>query len=146
MILNQDFREFIALLNAHHVEYLVVGGYAVAFHGHPRFTGDLDLWIRASSENAVRVIAVLHDFGFSSFGFQPDDLTGENQILQLGYPPVRIDIMTTVDGVGFDECYKQKDVVSVGSLSINIIDLEHLKANKRATGRLRDLDDLEHLT
>lgn len=107
-MLNQDFKEFIKSLNDNHVRYLVIGGYAVAFHGHPRYTKDIDVWIEMSPENAARMVKALEQFGFGSLGLKMDDFTTPDQIIQLGYPPSRIDILTTPAGVEFASCYEAR--------------------------------------
>ncbi|MEO1403807.1 MAG: DUF6036 family nucleotidyltransferase [Cyanobacteria bacterium J06635_1] len=144
-MLSQDFKEFIELLNKHEVRYLVIGGYAVALHGHPRYTKDLDIWIEIEATNAQRLMNALTDFGFGSVGLSPDDFTAPDQVIQLGYPPNRIDLVTTPDGVGFETCYRSKIKVSISGIQVDFIDLENLKLNKRASGRLQDLADLESL-
>lgn len=144
-MLNPDFREFVQLLNAHDVKYLVVGGYAVAFHGYPRYTKDIDLWVQIDERNADRIVAVLHEFGFGSLGLKPEDFLSPDQIIQLGYPPARIDLITSLPGVDFDECYRSRVEVEIDGVSVPFIDLDHLKDNKRASGRLQDLADLENL-
>src|ERR1700751_2147268 len=100
MELNPDFKEFIELLNVHKVEYLVVGGYAVGFHGRPRYTGDIDFWIAISRENASKIIRVLKEFGFESIGIKEEEFLKEDLVLQLGYEPCRIDILTSLTGIG----------------------------------------------
>ncbi|MDP2981830.1 MAG: hypothetical protein Q8O92_00685 [Candidatus Latescibacter sp.] len=144
-MLNQDFKEFIQLLNENRVEYLVVGGYAVGFHGHPRYTKDLDIWIKISQDNARKVLFVIGQFGFGSLGLTNEDFLIPGQIIQMGYLPVRIDIISTVDGVDFDECYKNKEEIEIDGTKVYFIDLENLKKNKKTTGRLQDLADLENL-
>lgn len=144
-MLNPDFREFIESLNDNGVRYLVVGGYAVAFHGHPRYTKDFDVWIEMSEANAARMVAALEQFGFGSLGLTAADFLVPDQIIQLGYPPNRIDILTTLPGVEFSECYPSRIVVDIDGLPVNFIDLENLKRTKRASGRLQDLADLEYL-
>lgn len=144
-MLSKDFKEFIALLNAHNVRYLVVGGYAVAFHGYPRYTKDLDVWIELSTENAASLLRALEEFGFGSVGLKSEDFLESNQVIQLGYPPNRIDIVTALTDVKFDDCYAARIEVDIQGLKINLIDLEHLKQNKRATGRPQDLADAENL-
>jgi hypothetical protein len=144
-MLSKDFREFVALLNAHGVEYLVVGGYAMAIYGRPRQTGDLDIWVRRDHENSQRIMAALTDFGFGALGLAAADFEAPEQGVQLGYPPFRIDLMTAIDGVSFDEAWPTRFEYRLGELSIPFIGLEALKANKRATGRPRDIDDLENL-
>lgn len=144
-MLSKDFKEFIELLNEHNVKYLLVGGYAVAFHGHPRYTKDLDVWIELSPENADKVIKSLEKFGFGLLGLKPGDFLESDQIIQLGYPPNRIDILTTLKKLKFESCYKVRVEVEIQGLKINFIDLESLKQNKLATGRPQDLADVENL-
>jgi len=145
MVLSPDFREFIQSLNDNGVRYLVVGGYAVAFYGYPRYTKDLDVWIEMSEENARRMVKALDQFGFGSLGLTVEDFLTPDQIIQLGYPPNRIDILTTLPGVEFSDCYPFRTVVDVEGLPVNFIDLDNLKRTKRASGRFQDLADLEHL-
>jgi hypothetical protein len=144
-MLNRDFKEFVASFNAHAVEYLVVGGYALAAHGRPRYTGDIDLWIRATHDNAVRVLAALADFGFAGLNITADDLMRPDNVIQLGYPPRRIDLLTSIDGVGFEACHAQRQNFVFDSVELPIIGLADFKANKRASGRKQDLADLEAL-
>lgn len=144
-MLSKDFKEFIELLNEHNVKYLVVGGYAVAFHGYPRYTKDLDVWIELSPDNADNVLKALEEFGFGSLGLKPEDFLEGGQIIQLGYPPNRIDILMTLKEIEFEECYRARVEVDIQGLKINFIDLENLKHNKRATGRTQDLADAENL-
>jgi predicted nucleotidyltransferase len=143
-MLNRDFKEFAESLHARGVEYLIVGGYALAAHGHPRYTGDIDFWIQRTPENLERLLMALKDFGFGSLGLSTHDFTPDS-VIQLGQPPRRIDLMTTIDGVDFDRCYARRETVELAGLRLNIIGLEDFKANKRATGRLKDLADLEGL-
>lgn len=144
-MLTSDFKEFVALFNSNQVDYLVVGGYALAAYGHPRYTGDLDFWIGTDPANAEKVVVSLAQFGFSSLGIQVEDLTLPNQVLQLGYAPARIDLLTSIDGVTFAECHARKIVVKIDGLDICFISQDDFKRNKRATGRLKDLADLEAL-
>ncbi len=144
-MLNQDFKEFIRSLNGSEVRYLVVGGYAVAFHGYPRYTKDLDVWIDMSSENAERIIASLQRFGFKDLDLDSTDLQEPDSVIQLGYPPVRIDLITSMEGVIFDECYASRVEAVIDDVLVPFIDLPHLKQNKEATGRHQDLADLENL-
>ena len=145
MVLNQDFREFIELLNVKKVKYLVVGGYAVAYHGYPRYTKDIDLWIWLDRQNAERVIEVLKDFGFDSLGIQTEDLLDPENVIQLGYPPARIDLLTDLSGVEFEDCYSKREKVSIESTTVNFIDLDSLIKTKLATNRPQDLVDAEKL-
>lgn len=144
-VLNPDFKEFLRSLDTNKVRYLVVGGYAVALHGYPRYTKDLDIWIDAAPENAKRVVQAIADFGFASLDLRVDDFVQPDMIIQLGYPPNRIDLLTSLPGVAFDEAFDAHIVVAIDGQSIRFIDLEHLKRNKRASGRYQDLADLEQL-
>jgi hypothetical protein len=144
-MLNQDFKEFIQLLNDNQVRYLIVGGYAVALHGYPRYTKDIDIWIGLTQENATRIVKALDQFGFASLGLKENDFLVEDQIIQLGYAPNRIDIITTLQGVTFEECYDKRLLVEIDGVKVSFIDLDNLRKNKRATGRLQDLADLEKL-
>lgn len=143
--MSKDFKEFIALLNSNKVAYLIVGGYAVGFHGYPRYTGDLDIWVQMSVENANRLINTLADFGFGRANFSIDDFLRPYQILQLGYPPFRIDIITSIDGVIFEECYVHHVLMKVDELLVPIIGIADLRKNKLATGRSKDRLDWENL-
>ena len=144
-MLNQDFKEFIQSLNDNHVRYLVIGGYAVALHGYPRYTKEIDIWIEMSSENAAKMVRALKQFGFGSLGLKAADFLVPDQIIQLGYPPNRIDLMTTPPGVDFETCYASRVRVVIDDVTVNFIDLENLKKSKKAAGRLQDLADLENL-
>ena len=145
MILAQDFEDFIALLNKHKVQYLVVGGYALALHGKPRHTGDLDIWINITDKNATRVLKCIKAFGFGMLGFTKDDFMEPGYVNQIGYPPLRIDILTSIDGVGFDEAYANKIMVVENEVTIPFISLQELIKNKKATGRPQDLLDVKQL-
>ena len=145
MAFNKDFKEFIQLLNDHEVLYLVVGGYAVAFHGYPRYTKDIDLWIWLDEGNAEKLLNVLDDFGFGSLDLKVEDFLSPEQVIQLGYPPNRIDILTDLKGVDFKQCYSSRVEFSIEGTKINFIDLGNLKKSKKATGCHQDLADLENL-
>ena len=147
MELDPDFTEFLRFCGAHRVRYLVVGGYAVAAHGHPRFTKDLDIWIAIDADNAARLLVALQEFGFGSLGLAAEDFTQPNAVVQLGYPPKRIDILTSASGVDFAECYTRRVDVAVTGLDrpVPFIGTNDLVANKVATGRLQDLADVEAL-
>lgn len=140
-----DFREFIELLNRNEVLYLVVGGYAVGIHGHPRYTGDLDIWLLREKENATRILKVVKEFGFGSLGITEDDLTKEGIVIQLGYPPLRIDLLTAIDGVSFHECYPHRKTITIDGLQVHFIGYNDLIKNKKASGRHQDLGDIENL-
>ena len=144
-MLSQDFREFVASLSANGVRYLVVGGYAVALHGHPRYTKDLDVWLEATPDNAARMVGALEAFGFGSLGLAESDFLVPDQVIRLGLPPNRIDLLTSLSGVEFAACYPARMQVDIDGLPVDFIDLENLKKNKRAVGRSQDLADLENL-
>ncbi len=145
-MLNHDFKEFIASLNDKGVRYLVVGGYAVALHGHPRYTKDLDVWIEMEKSNAARLLEALEQFGFGSLGLQVEDFLTADQVVQLGYPPCRIDLLLSLQGVEFEDCYASRVRVAFDGVAVDFIDVESLKRNKQATGRLQDLADVENLS
>jgi hypothetical protein len=145
MEVQPDFRELLALFNAHHVEYLIVGGYALAFHGAPRFTGDLDIFVKPDPGNAQRILAALKAFGFASVGLSTSDFARLDQVVQLGVPPVRIDLLTSLTGVSWDEAFADRTPGSYGGVPVDYIGREQFIANKRATGRKKDLADLEGL-
>lgn len=143
--LQADLREFIILLNSHDVEYVVVGGHAVAFHGHPRFTGDIDFLIRTTPENVSRVLAVLNAFGFGNLGIVEQDLLDRGRILQLGQPPNRIDVLTSISGVDFDSAWEKRVQTLMDDQPVALLGWDELIRNKRAAGRQKDLADLEKL-
>jgi predicted nucleotidyltransferase len=145
MPLAPDFKEFLSLLNSEKVEYLLVGGYAVSFYGYPRPTGDLDIWIAISKENGERVQRVVERFGFPGGGAALEEFLKPDQILRMGVPPIRIEILTGVSGVRFSECYKRRTETTIDTVRVSVIAREDLLANKRAAGRHKDLNDLEHL-
>ena len=144
-MLNQDFKEFIQLLNDNQVRYLVVGGYAVALHGYPRYTKDIDIWVELAQENASHIVSALEQFGFASLELNISDFLVEDQVIQLGYAPNRIDMITSLPGVTFAECYNKRLSVEIDGVKVDFIDLDNLRKNKKATGRLQDLADLENL-
>lgn len=144
-MLNEDFKEFVGLLNSNRVDYLIVGGYALAAYGHPRYTGDLDFWIGTDPDNARRLLGALAQFGFGALGIGLADLTTPNRVIQLGYPPRRIDLLTSIDGVTFAPSFERRLVVELDGQSLNFIALEDFKTNKRASGRHKDLADLDAL-
>ena len=143
--LSPDFKEFLKLLSAHQVEYLLIGGYAVGYHGYPRATVDMDIWISMHPDNADRIVAVLKEFGFNPPELSPVMFLKEWQIIRLGVPPVRIEIATTISGVNFSECYAERVTDVLDGVEVNLISLKHIKANKKASGRHQDLADLEKL-
>jgi len=143
--LPQDFKEFLRLLNAHKVEYLLIGGYAVAYFGYPRATADMDIWIAMNPANAGKTVAALKEFGFDLPDLSVELFLKEWQIIRLGVPPVRIEISTTISGVNFEECFAERVSGELDGEKVNLISLNHLKANKRAAGRHQDLADLDNL-
>lgn len=145
LVLSPDFKEFLQSLNANGVRYRVVGGYAVAMHGHPRYTKDFDLWIEPTLANGKRLVRALTDFGFASLGLSAEVFTQREQVIQLGYPPNRIDLLTDLVGVTFRACYRQRVLMAFDDIAIPVIDVESLKSNKRAAGRPQDLADADNL-
>jgi hypothetical protein len=143
--LQSDLREFIGLLNSLKVEYLVVGGHAVAFHGHPRFTGDIDFFVRSTPENADRVLRALDAFGFGSLGITAADLTEPSRVVQLGRPPNRIDILTSISGVEFESAWASRAPADLDGQAVNFIGVDELLKNKQASGRPKDLADAAKL-
>jgi len=145
MEIQPDFRELLRLFNAHKVNYLIVGAYALAFHGVPRYTGDIDIFIQPEPENSRRIIAALNEFGFASLGLTPEDFEKPDQIIQLGVPPVQINLITSIMGVSWDEAFSGRVKGKYGDIPVNYIGRKHLIMNKRALGRKKDLADLEAL-
>lgn len=140
-----DFKEFLSLLRSHGVEYLLIGGYAVGYHGYPRATQDMDIWIAIHPQNAKRMVAALQEFGFDTPELSVDLFLQDKSIVRMGIPPMRIEVVTTISGVRFEECYVERVVTTIDEVEVNLISLHHLKVNKKASGRYKDLDDLEHL-
>ena len=145
MVLNPDFKEFLQSKNDNKVRYLVAGGYAVALHGYPRYTKDLDIWIEPERKNAEKLIIALENFSFASLELTVEDFLEADTIIQLGHPPIRIDLLTSLTGVVFQVCFKSRQVVDVEGIKVNFLDLENLKRNKQAVGRPQDLADLDNL-
>lgn len=143
---SKDFEEFLKLLNLSNVRYLVVGGYAFAIHARPRFTGDMDIFIDSEEHNAKTVLEVLERFGLGNAGITLEDLTKPDRVIQLGYPPLRIDLLTSISGVTFLSAWDNKVVGRYGKQTVYFIGKEDLIKNKKASGRKRDLLDLEDLT
>ena len=145
MPLNNDLREFVGLLNSNGVEYLVVGAFAVAFHGFPRYTADLDLLIRPTAENAERVMHALAQFGFGNLGISAKDLQSPGQVIQLGVQPNRLDLLTAISGVNFEDAWASSREAELEGISTRFIGREALIRNKESTGRAKDLGDAEEL-
>jgi predicted nucleotidyltransferase len=140
-----DFKDFLKLLNDHQVEYLLIGGYAVGYHGYPRATADMDIWIAIHPQNADKLLSALKSFGFDLPELSADLFLHEDKIVRMGVPPIRIEIMTTISGVNFKECFAERVVDTLDGVVVNLIDLKHLIINKRASGRHKDLNDVENL-
>ncbi len=145
MEVQPDFKELLELFNAHKVEYMIVGGYALAFHGAPRFTGDIDIFVRSDTENALHVIDALSEFGFGDLGLKAEDFNFPDKVVQLGVPPVRVDLITSLTGVTWEEAYSHRTKGMFGDVSVYFIGLKEFISNKKATGRKKDLADLEAL-
>ena len=143
--LAKDFKEFLKLLSSNGVEYLLIGGYAVSAYGHIRATNDLDVWVRISPDNAIRIDRALREFGFASTGLSPRMFLEQNSVVRMGVPPLRIEILTTISGVDFDECYSERQEAKFEEMMIPMISLARLRQNKAASGRAKDLADLEGL-
>lgn len=143
--LPSDFREFLKLLNVHDVRYLLIGGYAVNYHGYVRATADMDIWVKPDGSNASRMVTVFKEFGFDVDELHPNLFLNPDNVIRLGMPPLRIEIMSSISGVNFDECYENRIQVIWADVPIQIISLDKLKKNKHASGRLKDHNDLDHL-
>lgn len=140
-----DFKDFLKLCLHHKVEFMIVGGYAVVHYSRPRYTGDLDLWVSSSQRNAERIIVVLREFGFQGEEVRTSLITTEGQIVRMGFEPMRLEMFTKIDGVEFAACYPSRIIVRIDGMEVPFIGLEDLKINKQASGRLKDLQDLEEL-
>ncbi len=146
MILEKDFEDFVKLLNKYNVAYMVVGGYALALHGKPRHTGDLDIWIDVSEDNAAKLVLVLHEFGMGSIGLEKEDFLKPGFMSQIGYPPLRIDILNSIDGVSFSEAILGMQIIHLDDdLFLNYIGLDDFLINKQASGRKQDLADIREI-
>jgi len=145
MEVQKDFKEFLGLLNDHEVEYMIVGGYALAFHGAPRFTSDIDVFVKPDSRNAQRILKVLEAFGFGSLDLSGDDFQKKDSVVQLGLPPVRIDIITSISGVSWEQAEASKEPGMFGDVPVIYIGKDQYVANKKATGRTKDIADIEAL-
>ncbi len=144
-MLNRDFKEFVELLNSTGVEYLVVGGYALAAHGHPRYTGDIDIWVNTAPHNVRALLRALDTFGFGGLGLSEADFLKPDTVVQLGYPPARIDLLTGIDGVTFEACFANRVILPISGVELPILHVDDLRTNKRAAGRPKDLADLASL-
>ncbi len=140
-----DFKDFLKLLSSHDVKYLLIGGYAVGFYGYPRATADMDIWIEAEEKNAVKLVTVLRKFGFDLPEISENLFLQQNKVFRMGKAPIRIELFTTLSGVDFSICYKNRIEDVIDNVAIKIISLKYLKKNKKACGRYKDLDDLKNL-
>ncbi|HQO09805.1 MAG TPA: hypothetical protein PLK90_08160 [Clostridiales bacterium] len=145
MEVQKDFKELLELLNEQKVEFILVGAYALAFHGAPRYTGDLDIYIKPDIDNSKNVMKALVKFGFGSVGIKDEDLQKPDRVIQLGFPPVRIDLVTSISGVSWEEANSDKVSGIFGDVQVYYIGRESFIANKKATGRKKDLADIEAL-
>lgn len=146
MIIYSDFKEFLILLNKHKVKYLVIGGYAISIYSQPRNTDDIDIWVEAQVKNAKKILNVLDEFGFGNLDVTINDLTKEDFVIQLGYPPIRIDIITTITGLDFISAYLRKEVQEISGVGkVNFISYKDLITNKLKSKRLKDKQSLEWL-
>jgi hypothetical protein len=144
-MLSPDFKEFLKLLKEYEIRYLLIGGYAVGYHGYARATSDMDIWVAIHPDNAQKIVTVLKVFGFDHPDLSAELFLQENKIIRMGMPPVRLEITTSISGVEFDECYQARVVDKLDGVEVNLIDLENLKKNKKASGRSKDIADLEKL-
>jgi len=145
-MINKDFSELLTLLNETDVCYMVIGGYAVAFHGYPRYTKDIDIWIDQSEANVERLLVCLDQFGFGSLNLTAADFTSGDNVVQLGYPPRRVDLITGIKGLCFADIYVRHEKIMIDEVAVCYIDLEGLIETKRIAGRLQDLADIEKLS
>jgi predicted nucleotidyltransferase len=144
-VLPDDFKEFLRLLTEANVRYLLIGGYAVGYHGYPRTTADMDIWVAISPDNAKKLTDVFRRFGMLDSSITNDLFQEPGKIIRMGIPPMRIEVLTDIDGVTFDECFDARIEADIDGQKVSLISREHLRINKRASGRYKDLDDLEHL-
>ena len=145
MVLPPDFKEFLNLLKSKDIRYLLIGGYAVGYHGYPRSTNDMDIWIPKDNETAEKMVVALKDFGFDAPQLSKELFLRENNVVRMGVAPIRIEIFTTISGVSFNDCFEQRIVDEIDGIKVNIINLAQLKINKKASARHKDLDDIENL-
>lgn len=144
-VLPDDFKEFLRYLTEAEVEYLLIGGYAVSYHGYPRTTADMDIWVAISPDNAQKLVDVFQRFGMQDPSIKPSLFQERGKIIRMGVPPMRIEVLTEIDGVAFADCYNARVTAEIDGQTVKLISREHLRINKRASGRHKDLDDLEHL-
>ncbi len=145
MEVSQDFKDLLALFNVHRVDYVIVGAYALAYHGVPRYTGDIDILVHPDTENAQRILQSLNEFGFGSVGLTIEDFINPDRVVQLGVAPVRVDIITSITGVSWEEVTTHRVEGTYGNVAVYYIGREEFIFNKRAMGRKKDLADIEAL-
>lgn len=145
MELDRNFKEFLELLNKNEVEYLLVGGYAIGIYVEPRFTGDIDFWVKNTLENGKKIVKTIDEFGLSSLGVKAEDFLNPDCILQIGYRPIRIDLLTHIEGVDFDSSWKEKTKYQTEGIDLWVISKKDLMINKAAVAREQDLKDLKEL-
>ena len=141
----KDFKEFLQLLNSKEIEYLVIGGYAVGYHGYPRATGDMDVWIARNEGNAIKMVGALKEFGFDLPKLDKNIFLKENKVIRMGVPPMRLEILTSIDGVEFEKCFKNRVIADFKIFKANFISKDDLLMNKRSSGRPQDLVDFNKL-
>jgi len=146
IVLPPDFKEFLKLLKSKNIRYLLIGGYAVGYHGYPRATNDMDIWIAIDPKTAEQMVLALKEFGFDTPQLSKKPFLKKNSIVRMGIAPMRIEIFTTISGVDFEKCFQQRIIDEIDGIEVNIISLEQLKVNKKASGRHKDLDDFENLS
>jgi hypothetical protein len=143
--LARDFKEFLKSLNSNRVEYLLIGGYAVAIHGYIRATNDLDIWVNVSTENAARIDRAIRQFGFVTAALTPDLFLVPDNVVRMGVPPIRIEVLTSISGVEFESCYAEREMIRIENMDVPVISRARLRENKVASARAKDLADLENL-
>lgn len=145
MQLAPDFKEFLRLLNENEVRYLLIGGYAVGFHGYPRATADIDIWISVDPDTAKKMVDVMKGFGFAEGTITRDAFLDEKGLIRMGIPPLRLEVLMQIEGVEFQDCYERRLDGVIDGVEVKVIGLMDLRTNKKASGRLKDLSDLEYL-
>ena len=145
MDIQKDFKELLELFNAHKVEYMLVGAYALAFHGNPRNTGDIDIFVKPDKENALKILAALNNFGFGALNLEIEDFSSPDKVVQLGVPPVRIDLITSISGVSWEDALNNSVEGLYGEVKVPFIGKKEFITNKKSIGRHKDLADIESL-
>ena len=140
-----DFKEFLKLLNDKQIRYLLIGGYAVGYYGYPRATGDMDIWLSSEPKNIQKLVSTLREFGFDVPELKEELFMQRDKIVRMGVPPLRLELMTSIDGVDFESCYLNRNQVELDDIPVSLIGLADLRTNKKASGRHKDMNDLEHL-